>query len=184
MYNITLEKTNNQINALVNKTKVGYVRYNNNLNRYWAPAIFINYIEVFDYNYRRLGIGTLLINEVKSLFPNEVILLEIMEDSETRVEHLREFYSKLNFKEILDTGHSYIYAYEPKGKSVKDFNKVPEDILYEAMLDYSVIEKYNLYDLYVDDLSMSYEEDYGNENFEEYYKDIEDSVVLELLTYY
>lgn len=166
-----------------NGVLLAYLDYVDRLDRYWAPTININYIEV-DKKYRGTGLGSLLLEELLTIYSNETITLEIFDGGETNTDILRHLYGKYNFIEIEDAGGSYVLARFPKGKTIEDIKAVPKDILFAALKNnntYSLPEIW-LEEIVRDDYGDEYLED--KELFKEAYKDLKDSLVVSLLNYF
>lgn len=168
---------------------LGYVRYINKLDHYWAPKIYISFIETTS-EYRRIGIGQALLEQLKAIFPNEIITLEIMDGGETSVEYLQNFYDKAGFQEITSTSMGYIYAYIPEGKSLDNLQDVPEAVLYkELTVNYdNNIREYDFSEFVIEDLHYFYTEEgeydlIGPETFKEFYQVIKGSEAMDLLKY-
>lgn len=159
---------------------IAYLWYIDKTDQYWAPRIFIKKVKV-ETEYRRIGLASLLLKEIIKMYPNDILILEIVEGGETHVDYLRELYQKNGFREIEETGHSYIYAYEPEGMSVDKFKPMPKHILKKEIDDTDT--GYSLELAYIDDLQDVYNSE-GYENFNLFYDDIKDSLVMRLLNYY
>lgn len=169
-----------------NDNIMGYVRYLNKLDQPWAPKIFITFIETL-FGFKRKGIGKRLLKELKEAFPGEILTLEVMYYGETDEDILKDFYTKEGFTEICSTSTGYVFAYIPSGRSIKELQPVPADILYNViMLDEDtyifsdiIIEDFRdilLYEYKTDKVSFSV--------FREFYDTIINSELMDFLKYF
>lgn len=177
-------KNKYSLRILIKGEEVAYLMYSNNLNRYWAPNIYINMLEVVDKKHRRLGLGSILVNELKNVFTNEIITCEIMQEGETPFEVLQNFYYKLGFEEVLDMGYSRVLAFIPEGRSLDELGPVPKEILYREVVENEKTE-YNLYHTWIDDIQDEYYFEFDStEDFDYFYANIQSGEVFKALSYY
>lgn len=169
----------NLIEAWIGQSLIGYLKYSNHLNRYWAPIIYLNFIEVIKHEHRDLGVGSILMEELINLFPNEIITLDI--SAETSYNKLEHFYNKFGFYEIPDIDIYPVFVRTPGGKSISDFKPVPSNVLYKAMHGSN---KYDLTNWILDDYYNVYYDDFykvGGKGWADFYEAIKEGTLMELL---
>lgn len=169
----------NRIEVWLGQSLIGYLSYSNHLNRYWAPIIYLNIIEVINHEHRDLGVGSILMEELINLFPNEIITLNM--GDETNYNKLEHFYNKFGFYEIPDLDLDPVFIRTPGGKSISDFKPVPSNILYRAMHGST---KYDLVIWVLDDYYDLYYEDFykiRGKGWAGFYEAIKEGTLMELL---
>lgn len=177
-------KNKYSLRILVDNKEVAYLVFHNNFKRYWAPNVYLVMLEVIDKKHRRLGLGTILIEELKKAFPKNIITCEIMLEGETNYEALQAFYDKLEFEEVLDMGYSRVLAFIPEGKSLEELGPVPKEILYKEIVE-NEDTGYELHPAWLDDIKDIYQLDFDStEDFDYFYDSIKDSEVFKALSYY
>lgn len=183
---VILDRAEYMLTDKYTKEWIGYIQYTDLYNRYWAPKIWINQLEINPIE-RHKGYGSALMELFIEDHKDKIVMLEIIEGGESDEEFLVDFYGKFGFEVYEETGAGYYMVYYPSGYTENDLKPIPEEILKTEIKD-GVRTEYDFISYYIEELQEAYydyleEEDLEDteEAFHEYYLTIEDSLIMDLV---